>query len=207
MKTLVITLLMAFTSLMNAQSTYEKGMGKAFELWEAKNNQEAINLFERIAIAEKNNWIPYYYAAQIGILGTFEIEDAAVKKIQLEKAKQYLNESKSRTKDNVEVLVLEAIFYTAKLMTDPGTYGPTLSPKIEGMYQQAKAMAPNNPRVVVQHANWKMGSAKFFGKDPKVYCPELEKALALFDTEKESVPFYPSWGKERTQNQIEECKK
>ena len=55
----------AFTGF--SQSKYEQGMEKAFDLW--KNNQpwEAANLFERIAQAEPDNWLPPFYVAQINV--------------------------------------------------------------------------------------------------------------------------------------------
>ena len=40
---------------------YEQGMGKAFGLWKENKSTEASDLFERIAAAEPNNWLPNYY--------------------------------------------------------------------------------------------------------------------------------------------------
>ena len=54
-----------------AQSAYEKGMQKAFQFWGANNVLEASNTFERIATAEKENWLPSYYAAQVNIVSCF----------------------------------------------------------------------------------------------------------------------------------------
>ncbi|WP_010522883.1 hypothetical protein [Aquimarina agarivorans] len=51
----------------NAQSNYEKGMQKAFGLWQENKIEEASNLFERIANAEKENWLPYYYVANVNV--------------------------------------------------------------------------------------------------------------------------------------------
>ena len=43
-----------------------------------------------------------------------------------------------------------------------------------------------------------MGSTKFWGKDPKTFCPKGEKALELFKKEK-TTDFSPHWGGNQTQ--------
>ena len=70
MKHLALLIVFIISGIVGAQSNYEKGMQKAFELWET-NPTEASNLFERIAGAESDNWLPTYYAAQILITQSF----------------------------------------------------------------------------------------------------------------------------------------
>ena len=41
------------SSLLTAQTKFEQGMGKAFQLWDEGKNTEASAMFERIAAAEK----------------------------------------------------------------------------------------------------------------------------------------------------------
>ncbi len=205
MKILITLCIALFTGILSAQSPYESGMKKAFDLWSSQKPQEAVNLFERIAKAEKDNWIPYYSAAQVNIVTSFSMKDKKRIVALLEKAQEHLNEARSLSINNVEILVLEALLNTSKMITDPRTLGATLSPKIEGIYQKALAMAPDNPRVISSYAEWKMGGAKFFGKDPMQFCPDLKKALTLFKNEKESVPFYPNWGKDRTAMLVKKC--
>jgi len=52
-KALLITGLFV-CSFITAQTAYDKGMEKAFALWENNQMDEAENLFERIANAEAN---------------------------------------------------------------------------------------------------------------------------------------------------------
>lgn len=207
MKTLITFVSLITFNFLSAQGNYEKGMQKAFELWGNQKNEEAANLFERIALAEKENWIPFYYAAQVITTSTFTSKDR--KKIipNLEKAQDLLNQAKMWTTENTEILVMQAILHTGYVVYDGQTYGPTLSPKIEALYQQAIAIEPKNPRAHLQLTEWKMGSAKFFGKDPSVYCADLDKVVILFNKEKNETPFYPSWGKNRAENIIANCNK
>jgi len=60
MKNLMILMIMTITTLVNAQTAYDKGMQKAFEYWGKGENDKAIATFNRIAQVEKTNWIPYY---------------------------------------------------------------------------------------------------------------------------------------------------
>ncbi len=205
MKSLATICIALVTAIVSAQSPYESGMKKAFELWGAQKPQEAVNLFERIAKAEKDNWIPYYNAAQVNVVSTFVMKKRGEIDPLLTKAQEHLNEAKSLSENNAEIMILEALLNTAKMLTDPATFGPTLSPKIEGLYQQALAIEPNNPRANASYAEWQMGGAKYFGKDPMEFCPNLKKALTLFENQKDSIPFYPNWGKERVQMLVKQC--
>ncbi|MEP3569230.1 MAG: hypothetical protein ABJN28_03870, partial [Flavobacteriaceae bacterium] len=74
------------------------------------------------------------------------------------------------------------------------------------IYQQALAIAPENPRVVFSKAEWDMGGARYFGKDTTPYCKDVERALELFANFSNDTPFYPSWGKDRAEQVLEECK-
>ena len=53
MKKVITLIVVIFALNISAQSNYEKGMNKAFELWSANKSTEAGQLFERISKAEK----------------------------------------------------------------------------------------------------------------------------------------------------------
>ncbi|MEN1785165.1 MAG: hypothetical protein AAGF77_08505 [Bacteroidota bacterium] len=190
----------------HAQDQYTKGMQKAMGLWQEDKIIEASNLFERIAMAEDDNWIPYYYVAQVNTTSSFGVKDEALLTQRLEKAKEALDISKRLSPDNPELIVQEAMINTAWLAYDAATYGMTLSAKNSQLYAMAMKLAPDNPRVVYSKANWDMGSARYFGKDTTPYCKDVEKALELFATFTNDTPFYPNWGEERAKRTLEECK-
>ncbi len=207
MKTFIIILTLLTGVAVNSQASYEKGMTKAFELWENKNPDQAINLFERIAQAEQENWLPFYYAAQIHIFTSFGIKDANEIESRLKKAQDFLNEARTFSKDNAEILIMEAMLNTAYVVYNPSVYGMTHSAKVEELYQKAKVLEPENPRAMLYHAEWKMGGAKFWGKDPKAFCPEIEKAILYFEKEaNHDEPFYPKWGMNQVERVQQNCK-
>ena len=206
MKKTCSILFLFITAMLSAQDQYTKGMQKAMQLWGDQKLIEASNLFERIAIAEDDNWLPYYYVAMVNTTASFAEKDEKKLQQQLEKAKEYVNTAKSMSPDNAEIVVLEAMINTAWVVYDGATYGPTLSAKITQLYQKAKKLAPKNPRVILSKAEWDMGSARFFGKDTEPYCEDIEKSIELFATFKAESEFHPNWGLERAELVTKECK-
>lgn len=202
-----LALLIAFiiSGIVSAQTNYEKGMQKAFELW-GTNPTEASNLFERIAAAETNNWLPSYYAAQVLVLQGFEIKDKDKLDAQLKKAQDLINYATAISKNNPEILVLQALLHTVWVAYDGATYGMQLSPKVAALYEQAFQIDPTNPRVVLNKAEWDMGSARFFGQDTAPFCKDIESALELFANFKPETPFHPNWGKKRAEEVLASCK-
>ncbi len=207
MKKLILAIVLIGSTLVNAQDRYSSGMEKAFELWQNQKTTEASNLFERIATAEPDKWLPYYYVSQINTVISFGEKDEEKLSKQLEKAKEFLDVAKAISPDNPEILIQEALINTAWIAFDGATYGMTLSPKNVQLYQKALEIAPDNPRVILSKAEWDMGSARYFGKDVTPYCKDVERALELFATFKSETPFYPTWGKERAEEVLKSCGK
>ena len=206
MKNIILVFSLFSMSLLSAQDQYTSGMSKALSLWGEGNIVEASNLFERIAMAEEDNWIPYYYAAQVNTVASFGEDDEQKLTQQLEKAKEFVDIAKRISPDNPELLVQEAMINTAWMAYDGATYGPTLSGKNMQIYNQALHLAPENPRVVYSKASWDMGTARYFGKDTAPYCKDVERALELFATFENNTPFYPSWGEDEAKKVLEQCK-
>lgn len=207
MKHLILIVTLLITSIVaTAQTKYEQGMHIALDLWKT-NAIEASQLFERIAKAEPDNWLPPYYAAETLILDGFsKMQDADALKAQLDQAQNFLNDATAISKDNPEIMVMQAILYTVYVASDGATYGMMYSGKVMALYAQAEKLAPNNPRVVLNKADWNIGGARYFGTDIKPFCKEVERALELFATFKPETEFHPNWGRERAQEIIASCK-
>lgn len=189
------------------QTKYEQGMNKAFQLWHDDKPWDAANMFERIATAEPDNWLPPYYVAQINVINSFTEKDPAKLKAQLDKAQDFINDATALSKENPDILVLQAQWYTAWIVFDGQQYGMTYSAKVSELYNKALALAPDNPRVILSKAEWDMGSAKFFGQSLEPYCKDIQRAINLFATFKPADKFYPTYGEERAKKiQAESCK-
>lgn len=207
MKKLFLITALLITGLITAQDQFAKGMQKAFQLWGEGKTGEASNMFERIANAEMDNWLPYYYVAQINTIISFGEKDKEKLTQQLDKAQEFLDLAKAISPDNPELMVQQAMTHTAWIAYDGATYGMTLSGKVAALYAQAQELAPENPRVVFSKAEWDMGSARYFGQDTTPYCKDVERALELFNTFKAESDFHPNWGEDRAKSMLENCGK
>jgi len=203
MKNLILLICFVSTSFgLLGQTKYEKGMKKAFELWQQDKVWDAANMFERIAQAEPDQWLPSYYVSQINVIKSFGETDETVLTAQLKKALDFLNDTKAIAKEDPNVMVLEAQYYTAWIAYDGQQYGMKYSGKVAQLYQQAAALAPENPIVLLGKAEWDIGAARFFGQSTEPYCKDLERAAELFTTFKPETEFHPSYGAERVQEVI-----
>lgn len=200
MEKIITTLLIGLACSLSgtAQSQYESGMAQAFELWEQGKPLEAANLFERIAKVEEENWIPYYYASQVLIVETFNMNEPLEKEKQLERAQLLLDETiRHAGEDNVEPVVLQAMLHTGYITLDPQVYGMKLSPVVNDLFRRASEKDPENPRLALSQAEWNIGSARYFGEDISGYCVQLKQSLELFEKQETGEAFAPSWGEDR----------
>ncbi|HLA56946.1 MAG TPA: hypothetical protein VK623_12650 [Flavobacterium sp.] len=194
-------------SIVSAQGKFEEGMGKAFQLWGEGKNEEASAMFERIASAEKGSWLPNYYVALVNTTTAFGTTDKTKVGALLTKAQDALDIEMAKDDKNPELLVMQALLYTAYVASDPMTNAMKYSSKIMELYTKAQIIAPENPRVVFGKAEYEMGGAKYFGSDIKPMCAEVDRSIELFAKFKPETPFHPKWGLDRALATQKECKK
>jgi len=203
----IITTIVFFTAIIvSAQGKFEQGMGKAFQLWGEGKNTEASAMFERIAAAEPNSWLPNYYVALVNTTTAFQTKDKEQIDLLLTKAQNALDVELIKDPNNAELLVMQAMIHTAWIAFDPMTNGQKLSGTVMELYSKAQAIAPQNPRAVFGKAEFEIGGAKFWGTDTKPMCAQIEKAIGLFATFKPETPFSPKWGLERALEAQKNCK-
>ena len=205
MKKIILLLAVIFTVTITAQSKYEKGMEKAFSLWEKGKLTEASQLFERISKAEPTKWLPPYYAATIEILGAFNIKKEAELTAQLNKAQAFLDTAKSNSPNNPEILITQALLNTAYMAFDGQKYGMTMSMKNGALYAKAFKLDPNNPRVILSKAEADMGAARFFKQSTEPFCKDIKKAIELGKKEKIKEKFYPRFMLKRAEQVLKQC--
>ncbi|TVZ51584.1 hypothetical protein [Dokdonia sp. Hel_I_53] len=205
----VLYVLLFFAVTMSAQTNYEKGMQKAFSLWEDDKLDEASNMFERIATVEKDNWLPVYYIAQIAILKNwkdFENRNESELKLNLDKSQDFLNRMRSMEQSSPYADFLQAQLYTVWVAHDGMKYGMKYAAKIGALYERIVKIEPDNPIFIASKAEWDMGTARYFGKAVTPYCNELQRAISLFPTFKPASEFHPKGDIKRVLKSAEACK-
>ena len=181
-------------------------MGKAMQLWGEGKSEEASALFERIASAEKTNWLPNYYVAMVNTTEAFDPKNKEKLPALLTKAQDAIDNATVISPNNPEIMVVQAMLYTAWIVQDPMTNGMKYSGKAMEQYFKAQAIAPENPRVVFCKAEFEIGGAKWTGANTKVLCKEVERSIDLFAKFKPETPFSPKWGLDRAQETLKNCK-
>jgi hypothetical protein len=205
--TKIITIIALFVaSVVSAQGQFEQGMGKALQTWKEGKPAEAVAQLERIASVEKTNWLPNYYIALINTTQAFSEQDKTKMLSLIESAQKAQDVCNSLAQENPEVLVMQAMIHTASIVYDPMTNGQKLSGDVMYILNKAYKIAPENPRVVFQKASFEIGMAQYFGQDTKPMCAQIEKAIELFATFKPETALHPSWGLDRAQAELKNCK-
>jgi hypothetical protein len=203
MKKLVLSLLGAF-ALIITQAQSEKFV-KAMEplvLAADSTRDEAgltdlANSFERIANAEKTQWLPYYYAALCHInKANIHFQKQELDKIDAEVnlAEPLLNKADELEKNNSEVYALKKMFNTAKMMGDPMNRYMTYGAEAAKALETAKTLNPENPRIYLLEGIDKYYTPEQFGGSKDEGKKLFQEALKKFESFKPTSSIHPSWG-------------
>ena len=205
MKHLIYFAFLLVSSIMQAQSNFEQGMEKSLQLMRSGNFQESEQLLERIASAEKDQWLPHYYIAKINSLKSWNQKNETILRAQLDKAQQHLDVAMRLDESNPELLIMQAQVLTNWVAYDGMTYGMKYGPKITELYAKANQLQPENPRAVFCLAEWEIGSARYFGQDTAPFCKQIEQSIELFANFQSENNLYPSWGLDRARQALSNC--
>ncbi len=206
MKNLILSIAFLTSVFASAQGQFQQGMGKAMQVWGEGKNTEASAMFERIAAAEKNSWLPNYYVAAVNTFAAFGEKDKEKMNGMLTKAQAAIDVEMAKDANNAEILAMQAMIYTAWINADPMTNGMKLSGKVMETYGKASMIDPKNPRVAFGKADFAIGGAKWTGANVKELCKDVDAAVELFKTFKPETPFSPNWGMERALQTQKTCK-
>jgi len=211
MKKLVLFLSVAIgISVAHAQNAKFTGTMKKFisTVDTAKTGedfQNAANNFERVANAEKTEWLPNYYAAFSLVMKAYTEKDTKNIDPLLDKADAFLSAAETLTKNNSEITALKAMSVSARISVD-FMRGMSLGPKSSQLAKLAQAQDSLNPRAYMQEAQMLYHTPEPFGGSKVKGKEMMKKALDLFATFKPQNELYPNWGKEFAQKTYDSWK-
>ncbi|MGZ5286459.1 MAG: hypothetical protein ACXWB9_04700 [Flavisolibacter sp.] len=156
--------------------------------------------FERIAMAEKTQWLPYYYAALTQVnTGLMMSTQGALPADKVDpiadKAELLINKALELNKEHSDIYIVKKMI--ANLRMAPGEmsrymqYGPEGSAALE----LARKLDPENPRVSLLEGQDKFFTPEQFGGSKTEAKKLFEDALKKFETHKPASVIDPSWGK------------
>lgn len=210
-KIILSTGIVMLSVLLFAQSDkYTAAMKKNLESLDSSFRNPAsllamVNNFERIANAEKNQWLPYYYAALCQVNYGFMEQDKTKTDGYADKANALIEKADSLSPNNSEISCIKSMIASCHMMVDPMTrwmeYGKESGSNIES----AMTQDPTNPRPYFLKAQGLKYTPEQFGGGCKTALPELQKAMEKYTSFKTAGELYPDWGKAEVEKLIKEC--
>lgn len=207
MKQIIIILSMLFAGQLMAQTKYESGMQKGLEQFAAAKSAEdmaaASAFFERIADAEKDKWLPYYYAAYANHL-TGWMNPKADKDKVAEKSKDLLSKAEALER-NAETYCMRQMIAIQQMTVDPMSRWQTYGTEAGNALAEARKIDAANPRIYLLDGQTLMNTPEAFGGGKAVAKKLFEKAVELFGNFKPASPMHPTWGKEQAAQLLAAC--
>lgn len=191
-----------------AQDKYEAGiksnLAKMDECKTANDYLKLANGFERIASAEKDKWLPYYYGALSCVLASYIDSSKITKDIYLDKADKFLNKADSLKPDNSEIYTLKGMLAQARMQVDPMNRWQKYGIEANNNFTKAMAIDTLNPRPEYLIGVGLFYTPKQFGGGPTAAKPVLEKSLMKFEQFVPENDLMPHWGKEQVEEYLKQ---
>lgn len=200
-KPLSIFLSLLFLTVAIADDKYEKEIKKNLEkINDCKTANDYLKLannFERIAAAEKDKWLPYYYSAFVCVLASYTDSVNTRKDIYLDKAVNFLTLADSLQPNNSEIFTLKGMISQARMQVDPMNRWQKYGTDATTNFTKAMQIDTLNPRPEYLIGVGTFYTPPQFGGGPTAAKPILEKSLAKFEKFVPESEIAPNWGKEQ----------
>ncbi len=207
MKKLIISIFITALSIYtvaaqqsSSSSALSSSVKKLDQAKTVKDYQTLEKEFSGIAIAQKTNWLPYYYAAfcnaRIGFLYQDNGEDVEPYSNRGEtlaqKAKSLLDTAKQK-KELSELYTIFCMINQSRVFINQMSYGPKYGPIAQQYLNKAKQFNPENPRAIFMEAWFKYNTPKMWGGDKDLAKQLAMKSLKLLQSGP-SEGEMPHWG-------------
>lgn len=160
--------------------------------------------FERIADAEKTQWLPYYYAALTQVnAGLMSSTSGALSADKVDpicdKADALLKKAETLSPENAEIYLVKKMVANLRMMTGEMQRYMQYGPEGAAALATAKKLSPENPRVYLLEGQDKFFTPEQFGGSKTEAKKLFETAMAKFETFKPASDLDPSWGRSTLQ--------
>lgn len=179
---------------------------KMHEAADPASELELVADFEEIAKNYPDQWLPPYHASRILIINSFEESDATKSDVLLEHAKKWLDSSMKLVPDESEVHVLKALYYIGMMSVEPDVRGPLYYEDVMQAIQTSLSLNPENPRAHFMDGMMTVNMPEFIGGGPEAAKPIFLEAAEKFKTFHHDDPFWPIWGEDLNQGELDRLK-
>jgi tetratricopeptide (TPR) repeat protein len=192
----------------NYQSAMKEIMAKMDTAESVQANISVANDFDRVAGIAQTQWHPYYYAALCTVLAAFDIEDRNKVDELCDRANQLLEKSEKLSPKNSENYCVKSMISLARIRVNMMQRGMEGLMEAQASLEIASEIDPNNPRVYFLLGQQAYNTPEAFGGSKKKALQFYEKAITLFDKQKDRAgTFEVNWGQKTTARMITECQK
>ena len=196
-------------SVFSQSEKFVAAMGATLQQFgEAKSEEDYLAVaakFERIADAEKTEWLAYYYAALVKGRMAQQRFGGDPDKVA-DDAQVLLDKAASLSPNNSEIYCVKYIIITARMIVDPQSrYMQYMAPMKEAL-ENAKKADSTNPRPYALQAIGLKNTLEAFGGGYSAAKPLAQKASELYASFKPASALNPNWGKEMVDGILADCK-
>lgn len=170
------------------------------------NLLDLANKFERIATAEKTQWLAYYYAALCQVNYTYMEKDKTKIDAIADKATELIDKADALQPNNSEISCIKSMIASAHMMVNPMQRFMEYGPEAQSFIDAAMQQDPNNPRPEYLKGQGLKYTPEQFGGGCATAKPVLQSSLDKYNTFKPASEIHPNWGKQRVEMLIGECK-
>ncbi|HTF31791.1 MAG TPA: hypothetical protein VK625_23195 [Flavitalea sp.] len=199
----IINLIAAFAIVINLSAQNEKMLkamsGMVAGLDSLHTNEgwtAAANQFQRIADAEKTEWLPYYYAGLSNVMSGFMVGANQGDKTDplADKAEALINKADELHKNNAEIWLVKKMISNLRMQADPMNRWQTYGPLGTEALAKAKSLDAANPRIFLLEGQDKFFTPEEFGGSKAEAKKLFETAVAKFGEAKPESAIHPQWG-------------
>ncbi|MFO7446704.1 MAG: hypothetical protein R6W90_10070 [Ignavibacteriaceae bacterium] len=162
--------------------------------------------FERIAFAEKDKWLPYYYASYFYILTGFSDTAAEKKDNYFDKADAFIKTADSLQPDESEIYALKGMISQGKMSVDPMNRYMEYYNKSLDDFGKAIELDTLNPRPEYLIGISIFYTPEQYGGGPAVAKPYLENSLMKYKAFVPENELMPIWGRPMVEGVLSQIK-
>lgn len=204
--TLIVSLML--TNLTIANDRYEKAMKKNLDrMDDCVTVNDFINLantFERIALAEGDKWLPYYYTSMLYVLASFQDSTSSQKDIYLDEADEFITAADSLEPNNSEIYTMKGMIAQARMQVDPMNRWQKYGAAADNNFKKAVEIDSLNPRPEYLIGIGVYYTPAQFGGGPANAKPILENSKRKFEEFKPESELMPKWGEENVDQLLQQ---
>ena len=209
MKTLLsAVLILTFVIGTYADDKYEKAVKKNLERMDTcKTAADYINIanaFERIALAESNKWLPFYYTSLNLVLASYIDSSNTQKDMYLDKAIEFIHTADSLEPNNAEIFTIKGMISQSRMQVDPMSRWQKYGADATMNFNKAVEIDSLNPRPEYLIGIGVYYTPKQFGGGPEKAKPILEKSLYKYEQFVPANVLMPIWGKETVEQLLKQ---